>query len=102
MKKILRNALDLHETVIENINIEKGTIIVGVRPYKHQQHSCPLCGRRCPTYDRSKSHRRWRTPDIGSIVCLLAFVMERIECPEHGVLACKVPWARHGLFNVSF
>lgn len=96
MNKILRDALGLHETIIESIDIEENTVIVKVRPYARQQHRCSECGRRCPTYDRAKSARRWRAMDLGSAKCFLEYRMERISCPEHAIISCKVPWARNG------
>jgi len=96
MIKILRFLLCLEKTVIEGVGIRDNGIVVSVRPHKREMRRCPECGRRCPAYDRSESPRSWRALDLGTVKCWLEFTMERVECPEHGVLACRVPWARHG------
>lgn len=96
MIKILRFLLCLEKTVIEGVRIRDNGIVVAVRPYKSEMRRCPECGRRCPAYDSAGSPRSWRAMDLGTVMCWLEFEMERVECPEHGVLACRVPWARHG------
>ncbi len=96
MVKILRFLLRLKKTVIEGVGFDGDRIVVAVRPHKREMHRCPECGRRRPVYDRSESPRSWRALDLGTVMCFLEYAMERVECPEHGVLACRVPWARHG------
>lgn len=96
MFKILRFLLRLKKTVIEGVGFDGDRVVVAVRPYKSEMHRCPECGRKCAVYDRSGSPRSWRALDLGTVMCFLEFSMERVECPEHGVLACRVPWARHG------
>jgi transposase len=39
--------------------------------------------------------RRWRSLDFGSHRVYIEALAPRIECPQHGVLVAKVPWARH-------
>ena len=96
MIKILRFLLCLEKTVIEGARFDGNSIVVAVRPHKREMRRCPECGRRCAVYDRSGTPRSWRTLDLGTMMCFLEYGMERVECPEHGVLACRVPWARHG------
>ena len=96
MVKILRFLLCLKKTVIEGVELDGDRIVVAVRPYKAEMHRCPECGRRCPVYDRAGTPRSWRTLDLGTAMCFLEYGMVRVECPEHGVLACRVPWARRG------
>ena len=96
MIKILRFLLCLKKTVIEGVEFRENGIAVAVRPHKREMHRCPKCGRRCPVHDRSGSPRSWRALDLGTSKCWLEYTMERVACPEHGVLACMVPWARHG------
>lgn len=95
MIKILRFLLCLKKTVIEGARICENGVAVSVRPHKREMHRCPKCGRRCPVYDSADSPRSWRALDLGTVMCWLEFTMERVECPAHGVLACRVPWARH-------
>ena len=96
MYKILRFLLGLAKTVIEGITFTEDGMTLAVRPHKREMHRCPVCGRKCPVYDRSPAPRRWRSLDLGYMKCFLEYTMERVECPEHGVIACRVPWARHG------
>lgn len=96
MIKILRFLLGLEKTVIEGVRFCGEALVVSVRPYRREAHRCPKCGRSCPVYDKAAAPRLWRSLDLGSAVCHLEFAMERVECPEHGVVACRVPWARHG------
>lgn len=49
------------------------SIVVAARPRKAAPR-CPVCGRRCDGYD--------------------TLAPRRVECPEHGVRAEAVPWAR--------
>ena len=96
MSKILRFLLRLEKTVIEGVRLDGDRVVVAVRPYKSEMRRCPECGRRRPVHDRSGSPRSWRALDLGTVTCFLEYRMERVRCPEHGVLACRVPWARHG------
>ena len=96
MKKILREALGLNHTVIENVTFAKDSIIVLVRPYERYKRKCLHCGRTLPAYDHSPSPRRWRALDLDSTKGYLESSMERVPCPEHGVITAMVPWARHG------
>ena len=52
-----------------------------------------MCGRRCDGYDRLAT-RRWRATDLGASRCYLEYAPLRVRCPEHGVRAEAVPWAR--------
>ena len=96
MIKILRFLLALKSTVIESCRIEGDAIFVEVRPYRSKMHRCPRCNRKCTVYDHARTPRRWRALDLGAMRCFLEFRMERVSCPDHGVIACMVPWARHG------
>jgi len=58
--------------------------------------SSTSCGKRCPGYDQGEGRRRWRTLDLGLIRAFLEADAPRVNCPEHGVIAAQVPWARHG------
>lgn len=88
--------LGLKFTVIVGYRIDGEALFVQVRPYESKKHRCPRCSKKCFVYDCAHSPRRWRAPDVGIMKCYLEFHMERVYCPEHGVIACAVPWARHG------
>ena len=44
-------------------------------------------------YDRLPA-RLWRAPDLGLSKAHVRYAPMRVECPEHGVLAERAPWAR--------
>lgn len=92
LNSLLKRALGLERTVVEGVRIEGDSIIVSVRP-RRAAPRCPVCGRRCPAYDRLPP-RRWRAPDLGASRCYLEHAPVRARCPEHGVRAAPVPWAR--------
>ena len=87
--------------VVENLEIEtpetNPTLIISVRPTKHESSRCPICGKKCKGYDQGNGRRRWRSMDIGnSVKVYLESDSPRVWCPEHGVVTQMVPWARHG------
>lgn len=55
---------------------------------------CPECGELCPKRDHRV--RRWRHLDTCQYRTTLVARVPRIECPTHGVLQVKVPWAEPG------
>jgi len=61
---------------------------------KRESHRCPICGRKCPTWD-APHQRAWRTPDMGGQRTYIQAEICRVKCPEHGVIVERVPWARH-------
>jgi transposase len=40
--------------------------------------------------------REWRALDFAATPVMLRAAVGRVRCPEHGVVAAQVPWARHG------
>lgn len=91
-KSILKNGLGLAGAVVESARIEGDSIIVSARP-RRRAPRCPVCGRLCDGYDRLPP-RRWRALDLGQNRCYVEHAPRRVECPEHGVRAEAVPWAR--------
>lgn len=53
---------------------------------------CPKCGRLSGVRDHT-AERTWRHLDMCQFQTFLHARIPRIECPEHGVLQVKVPWA---------
>jgi transposase len=55
-------------------------------------------------YDNGRGARRWRALDLGgSIPVYIESEVQRVECPEHGVVVSVIPWARQGSrFTKSF
>lgn len=58
------------------------------------QFTCPECAKPAPGYDtRSRS---WRHLDTCQFKTILTADVPRVQCPEHGVLQVRVPWAEPG------
>lgn len=55
---------------------------------------CPVCGALAPVHDTSD--KQWRHLDFFHYQTYLHARVPRIGCPEHGVKAVEVPWARPG------
>jgi transposase len=53
---------------------------------------CPTCGKKKPLYDHSEE-RVWRHLDSCQFKTFLHARIPRVECPEHGVMQVRVPWA---------
>lgn len=69
-------------------------LTINARPNKWHEDDCPVCGRRCPRYDKqSDKPRKWRALDWGGTLVEIEATTHRIECPDHGVLVADVPWA---------
>jgi len=89
----------MEKIAIEDVNFEimgeEEILVIKARPMSRDTNRCPKCGKRCNGYDSSKKARRWRSLDFGSYRVYIEAFAPRIECPKHGVLVAKVPWARH-------
>ena len=90
--------LGLVKAVVEDVTFDEDDecIVVSVRPRKATKRRCGKCGKRCPGYDQGHGRRRWRALDLGTVQAFLEADSPRVRCPEHGVIAAQVPWARHG------
>jgi len=90
--------LGVVKAVVEDVAFDEDDecIVVSVRPRKATKRRCGRCGKRCPGYDQGDGRRRWRALDLGTIQAFLEADSPRVRCPEHGVIAAQVPWARHG------
>jgi len=98
-KSLVKRLLRMERIVIKDIEFEvtKGEeiLVIRARPYDRDTFRCPRCGKRCKGYDSYGKVRRWRSQDLGSTKVYIESAAPRIECPAHGVLVAKVPWARH-------
>ena len=73
---------------------QQRSVMVKVVPDEGAQWCCPPCGQPAPRYD--KRTRQWRHLDTMQFKTLREADVPRIQCPEHGVLQAKVPWAEAG------
>jgi transposase len=95
VKRLLRiNKIAVEDIGFEMVN-DEDTLVIRARPMSRDTNRCPKCGKRCKGYDSLSKVRRWRSLDFGSHRVYIEAFAPRIECPAHGVLVAKVPWARH-------
>ncbi len=99
--KMLLRALGVECAVVEDVAWEEeqtveARLVLRVRPRHQERGRCPQCGSRCAGYDAGEGLRRWRAPDVGLVPVFVEAQAPRIECPHHGVLVARVPWARPG------
>ena len=94
--RVWKRLLGVEHTVIEQVRYdEDGVLVALVRPTRSRRGRCGACQRRCPGYDQGEGRRRWRTLDLGTVQAFLEADAPRVRCPQHGVVAAAVPWARH-------
>jgi transposase len=77
-----------------DLDLKAQEVRVNVEAPGDARFSCPTCGRECGRYDRRE--RRWRHLDTCQLKTVLVAQVPRVQCPEHGVLQVKVPWAEPG------
>ena len=70
-------------------------INVYARPYRREQCRCPKCGRKFRGYYDHKSDKEveWRMPGMNGVPMYILYNPGRVECPEHGVVTERIPWA---------
>ena len=102
---ILKTVINLNRVHVENQEIvteaitsfgevyEEQQVHVHLRPIRRHQCRCPICRRKCSGYDyKSDEESWWRASNLNGIPVILLYRRQRIECPEHGVLAEWIPW----------
>lgn len=95
--------LGIDRAVVEDVRVDRETIVVSVRPKSREKHRCGVCGRRCPREDCGEGRRRWRALDLGTTFAYLEADAPRVYCKHHRVVVAAVPWARHdSRFTVFF
>ena len=92
---LLNRVLDLPKTTVRDVECGD-KVTVWVRPQQRVM-SCPHCHFRTRhRYDTRMVDSAWRHLDLSGRVCVLKLRRRRLRCPEHGVLAESVPFARPG------
>ena len=105
---LIKTLLGVKEIVIDDMKIEcdrKGeSLVVRARSDRRSVCRCGVCGKKSKPYDKGRGgYRRWRTLDFGTLRVFIEAPSPRVRCKEHGVVAAKVPWARHdSWFTHSF
>jgi len=78
---------------VEGVRLDEktSTVHVSIALDSDAKLCCPTCSKTCPRYDSRP--RRWRHLDTCQFQTLVEGEVPRVECPEHGCLVVKVPWA---------
>jgi transposase len=98
---LLNQLLNLSGTVVVDpgswqVGAGGGEVRVRLR-LTRRQLVCPHCGFRTRhRYDTREVDSSWRHLDLGGRVCRVEVRRRRLRCPEHGVIAEGVPFARPG------
>jgi transposase len=96
LKSLLKTAINVNTVFIEKAEIKNGDLVIKVRQHKGETRRCPVCGKRCPRYDRGTGKSRWRALDIGLVRVFIECECCRVYCKKHKVVTERVIWARHG------
>lgn len=84
------------------LSIQKQRVDVWVQHGAGLTWSCPKCSHTGSLYDHS-DERTWRHLDSCMFLTYLHARIPRVQCPEHGVLQVRVPWAEpHSRFTLLF
>lgn len=82
------------------LDVEATEIHVQVEHPEGCRWNCPHCSRELACYDHAPE-RQWRHLNTCQFHTLVHARVPRVECPEHGVVQVKVPWAEpHGRFTL--
>ena len=88
---VIKRLPGVERTVIEDVVIEDQGLVVHARVWARERCRCAHCGRRCARYDRGRGRRRWRALDFGSTPVFVEAAVQRVTCPQHGVVIGRVP-----------
>ena len=91
---VIKRLLGVERTVIENVEFGAEGLVVHARVWARERYRCAYCGRCCSRYDRGRGRRRWRALDFGSTPVFIEADVQRVKCPQHGVVIARFPWAR--------
>jgi transposase len=74
------------------LSAEDGRVDVWAGHPRGTRWTCPECDALLPTYDHAEE-REWRHLDTCQFLTYLHARPPRVNCPEHGVLRVRLPWA---------
>jgi transposase len=74
------------------LSIEAGRVDVWADHPRQSRWPCPECGRGLATYDHA-DERVWRHLDSCQFLTYLHARPPRVQCPDHGTLQVRLPWA---------
>ena len=97
---VIKKLLNVKGIVVEGMGFEDDgcgeSMVVGVRLTAKQAGRCGICGKKSRGYDAGTKARRWRSLDLGILRAYIESDLPRVRCAKHGVVAARVPFARHG------
>lgn len=99
---LFRKLLNINTARFTKMRIETSedgvtSVYVEARVNKRHSDRCPVCGKKCPGYDKgNRKRRRWRALDLGGLLVFIETSQERIFCRDHGVQYPAVDWAYGG------
>ena len=91
-KKHYRKSFQFGKISFEKKGEPDQQIVAEITPRKNGKAVCSECGRKCPTYDTAREHRRFEFISLWMIPVYFLYRMRRVTCPEHGVVVEGVPW----------
>ncbi|WP_243367386.1 transposase family protein [Fundidesulfovibrio soli] len=77
---------------VVDLDTVEGRVDIRVEHGPGVRWSCPTCGRELACRDHTKP-RGWRYLDTCQFKTFLHARVSRVDCPEHGEVQVKVPWA---------
>lgn len=97
LKKLLKSILNVNCIKIINAEFDhvSSSLYIRVEISKGHRSRCPVFSRKCSGYDSITEYRSWRALDFGACRVYILSHVNHIQCPEHGVLTERVPWAYH-------
>lgn len=93
---LLNRLLYLPSITVRDVEITDDRVVVAVR-LRRRLAQCPYCSyTTAHRYDTRDADSSWRHLDLGGRICMLTVRRRRLRCPEHGVHAEAVDFARPG------
>lgn len=93
---LLNRVLNFSGASITKVEFEgHGLVVATVKLTARKKLSCPHCPYATKAgYDTRWTESTWRHLDLGGTALVLKMLRRRLRCPEHGVVAQAVPFAR--------
>lgn len=82
--------------MVDDVKIfDDDSVVFYAHPTKGEECRCGICGRKASYYNGGRGYRLWRITDVELHKTEICADSYRVNCPEHGVVAAVVSWARH-------
>jgi len=103
ISSLIKKLLNVKDIIVKGVRFElrgeEEVLVIQARPTAKQTCRCGICGKRSPGYDAGTTARNWRSLDLGALRVFIEYDLPRVYCKKHGVIAARVPWARHGSWS---